>query len=220
MRATQKNIKSPLRFPEVPRKTVVWCLQSSPHSLTYSRGQKQKLDWCHWFGQFTVRLTRKILPYCAPSLSTSSAGTGPKSNTEFWVLSICPPSCPVSLMESFTCSFHNILHVPLPLLSHSWHPTADITPGSRDCRHRLAPWCSSQCFWQIAMRSIFLPFFKNLQWLLIAFGMKIPRFTFISNKGSDCYPWKYVHHHIRWEWNLTWLTLTGNASSAFWYQQK
>ena len=93
-----KNIKSPLRFPEEPRKTVVWCLQSSPHSLTYSRRQKQKLGWCHWFGQFTARLTRKILPYCAPSLSTSSAWTGPKSNTEFWVLSICPPSCPVSRM--------------------------------------------------------------------------------------------------------------------------
>ena len=96
--SNSKNIKSPLRFPEVPRKTVVWCLSSSLHSLTYSRRQKQKLGWCHWFGQFTVRLTRKILPYCAPSVSTSSAWTGPKSSTEFCVLSICPPSCPVSLM--------------------------------------------------------------------------------------------------------------------------
>lgn len=79
--------------------------------------QKQKLGWRHWFGQFTVHLTRKILPYLTPSLSASPAWTDSNPAISFESSAFCPPFLPISLIRSLTCSFHNVAFRPLPLLT-------------------------------------------------------------------------------------------------------
>ena len=142
--------------------------------------QKQKLGRHHWFGQFTVHLTRKILPYLAPSLSASPAWTDSNPAISFESSAFCPPFLPISLIRSLTCSLHSVAFMPLPLLPHFWHPYCGRYAWlERLWRGFLASWCSSPCFWRIDTKSTFSPFFsKSLQWLPTTFRMKIPRFTF------------------------------------------
>lgn len=169
----------------------------------------------------SVRLTRKILPYCAPSLSTSSAGTGPNLTLSSRVPQRLAHLLATSLWWSHLPVHFTTYHAPLPLLSplHSTYQTSAWTETSvaSSCSWLLPLGASDKSPWDLS----FKPFFsKTFSGSLSLSGWKF-RFTFISNKGSDCYPWKYVHHHIRWEWNLTWLTLTGNCQFLpSWYQQK